>query len=120
MTSAPRSARFCPAHGPASTRDRSRTRMCDNGPAMQAAFGKWKGLEFNPGSSFAALQQVFGKFGKSSSRGGACNVLRFVREQILETPHVGHADRIVEEAEHCRLFRRVARESDVSLALREI
>src|SRR5258705_2757345 len=34
MTSAPRSARFCPAQGPARTRDRSRTRTCDNGPAM--------------------------------------------------------------------------------------
>src|SRR6185295_1895784 len=40
MTSAPRSARFCPAQGPARTRDRSRTRMCDNGPAMtQASIG---------------------------------------------------------------------------------
>src|SRR5258706_582930 len=34
MTSAPRSARFCPAQGPASTRERSRTRMCESGPAM--------------------------------------------------------------------------------------
>src|SRR5437867_988318 len=34
ITSAPRSARFCPAQGPASTRERSRTRMCESGPAM--------------------------------------------------------------------------------------
>src|SRR5205085_529551 len=32
MTSAPRSARFWPAQGPASTRERSRTRMCERGP----------------------------------------------------------------------------------------
>src|SRR6267378_793125 len=34
ITSAPRSARFCPAQGPASTRERSRTRMCESGPVM--------------------------------------------------------------------------------------
>src|SRR5260221_2752249 len=34
ITSAPRSARFCPAQGPASTRERSRTGMCESGPAM--------------------------------------------------------------------------------------
>src|SRR3954465_1561703 len=33
MTSAPRSARFWLAQGPASTRERSRTRMCERGPA---------------------------------------------------------------------------------------
>src|SRR5215470_17532321 len=36
MTSAPRSARFCPVHGAASTRERSRTRMCESGPAIVA------------------------------------------------------------------------------------
>src|SRR5262245_58713103 len=34
ITSAPRSARFCPVHGAASTRDRSMTRIWHNGPAM--------------------------------------------------------------------------------------
>src|SRR6267378_8179208 len=38
ITSAPRSARFCPAQGPASTRERSRTRMCESGPAMSFQF----------------------------------------------------------------------------------
>jgi hypothetical protein len=28
------SARFCPAQGPASTRERSRTRICESGPGM--------------------------------------------------------------------------------------
>src|SRR5207302_8618670 len=63
--------------------------------------------------SSAALQQVFGKFGKSRSRGGARHVLRFIREQVLETPHVGHADRMLEEGEHRRVVRRVACEDDV-------
>src|SRR5947207_7981309 len=120
MPSAPRSARFWPAQGPASTRDRSRTRMCDSGPAMQAAFGRWRGLQFNPGSSPAFLQQVFGELGKTRSRGGARNVLRFIREQILETPHVGHADRMAEAGEQRRVVRRVAREYDFSPGLGEI
>src|SRR6185436_3449948 len=34
ITSAPRSARICVAHGPASTRERSRTRICLSGPAI--------------------------------------------------------------------------------------
>src|SRR5688572_21851431 len=34
ITSAPRSARFCPHHGPASTRDKSSTLICDSGPAI--------------------------------------------------------------------------------------
>src|SRR4030095_1999019 len=34
MTSAPRSARFCPVHGAASTRERSMTFMWDSGPAI--------------------------------------------------------------------------------------
>src|SRR5262245_5680726 len=34
ITSAPRSARFCPVHGAARTRDRSRTRTWDRGPGM--------------------------------------------------------------------------------------
>src|SRR5688500_9695066 len=34
MTSAPRSARFWPVHGAASTRERSSTLICDKGPAM--------------------------------------------------------------------------------------
>src|SRR5215831_19094008 len=34
ITSAPRSARFCAAQGPASTRVRSSTRMCERGRAM--------------------------------------------------------------------------------------
>src|SRR5256885_13314061 len=33
-TSAPRSARFCDAHGPARTRERSRTRMWESGRGM--------------------------------------------------------------------------------------
>src|SRR5437762_14339049 len=82
--------------------------MCDSGPAMQAGFGRWRGLQFTPGSSPAFLQQVFGELGKSRSRGGARNVLRFIREQILETPHVGDADRMVEAGEQRRVVRRVA------------
>src|SRR5262245_14124412 len=36
ITSAPRSAMFWPAHGPASTRDRSRTRTCESGPGIES------------------------------------------------------------------------------------
>src|SRR6185312_2172995 len=36
ITSAPRSARICVAQGPASTRDRSRTRMDDNAPGTDS------------------------------------------------------------------------------------
>src|SRR3990172_1656888 len=38
ITSAPRSARFWPHHGPASTRERSSTRIWDRGPDMASAF----------------------------------------------------------------------------------
>src|SRR5512134_3758190 len=40
MTSAPRSARFWPVHGAASTRDRSRTRIWDSGPGMTGPLGR--------------------------------------------------------------------------------
>src|SRR6185436_13233655 len=35
ITSAPRSPRFCAAQGPARTRDRSSTRICESGPAIK-------------------------------------------------------------------------------------
>src|SRR5690606_39962515 len=41
ITSAPRSPRICPAQGPASTRDRSRTRIWDNADMLESCVG-WK------------------------------------------------------------------------------
>src|SRR5690606_31301576 len=40
MTSAPRSARICPHHGPASTRLMSSTRICDSAPARSVDCGE--------------------------------------------------------------------------------
>src|SRR6266568_8958621 len=107
MTSAPRSARFCDAQGPARTRERSRTRICESGRGMAGAIGT------------GGLYRQHGEPGRCAP--WLIIGLYFSREAVNENPGCGQARRRFQRQgarQGRRLGRRDGQRQDVDESLR--